>query len=211
MSAALPPRAVVFDWDNTLVDTWQTIHEALVLTFEAMGHPPWSLEETKSRVRHSLRDSFPHVFGDAWEEAKGVYLRSFEAIHLERLAPLPGAGALVEALDRAGRTMALVSNKTGRLLRAEVAALGWSDRFHRVVGAGDATADKPHRAPVDLALEGSGIPAGETVWFVGDTEVDVECARNAGCIPVLVHGAPPPVAECRHFADFAGLARVLLP
>ncbi|HLJ20402.1 MAG TPA: HAD hydrolase-like protein, partial [Stellaceae bacterium] len=60
------PRAILFDWDNTLVDSWPVIHEALVVTFEGMGHVPWTLEETKQRVRHSLRDAFPRLFGDRW-------------------------------------------------------------------------------------------------------------------------------------------------
>ena len=47
------PRAVLFDWDNTLVDNWPTIHDALNATFEAMGHPTWTLAETRERVRAS--------------------------------------------------------------------------------------------------------------------------------------------------------------
>jgi len=59
-------------------------------------------------------------------------------------------------------------------------------RFGAVVGAGDAPLDKPDAAPVRLALEQSGIEPGETVWFVGDTGLDMECARNSGCVPVLL-------------------------
>lgn len=191
-SRFIPPRAVLFDWDNTLVDSWGTIHEALNETFAVMGTPAWTLDEVKLRVRHSLRDSFPRLFGDAWERARSLYLARFEALHLQRLAPLPGAAALVAALHEAGIPLAIVSNKTGRLLRREVEALGWEPRFRRVVGAGDATADKPARAPVDLALAGSGMVAGRTVWFVGDTDIDMACAINAGCVPVWVG---PPAEE----------------
>jgi phosphoglycolate phosphatase len=67
-----------------------------------------------------------------------------------------------------------------------VEAIGWSRFFGRVVGAGDAAIDKPHAAPVALALEPSGIGAGEAVWFVGDNGVDMECAHNSGCVPVLL-------------------------
>ena len=55
-----------------------------------------------------------------------------------------------------------------------------------IVGAGDAALDKPDPAPVTLALHRSGVEAGEAVWFVGDTGVDMECAYNSGCIPVLL-------------------------
>jgi phosphoglycolate phosphatase len=58
--------------------------------------------------------------------------------------------------------------------------------FGSVVGAGDAAADKPDSAPVALALQSSGVAAGREVWLVGDTEVDIQCASNSGCIPILL-------------------------
>ena len=72
--SAPKPKALVFDWDNTLVDSWGTIHAALAETFEAMGHVPWTLEETRQRVRYSMRESFPKLFGDEMTEAKRLAL-----------------------------------------------------------------------------------------------------------------------------------------
>ncbi|HWK47335.1 MAG TPA: HAD family hydrolase [Stellaceae bacterium] len=212
------PTALLFDWDNTLVDSWGTIHDAVNTTLSAMGLPAWTMTETRERVRQSLRDSFPRMFGDRWPEARRIYLEAFEAIHLQRLTPLPGATELVADLAEAGFYLGLVSNKTGRLLRREVEVLGWSALFGRVIGAGDAPADKPDPAPVDLALGDSGITRGAQVWFVGDTGIDMACARNAGCVGVLIHpavpvltpgefdDAPPALA----FTDCAALGRYLL-
>jgi phosphoglycolate phosphatase len=185
-SAVARPRAILFDWDNTLVDTWLTIHEALNHVMAAMEKPLWSLAETRARVRLSLRESFPLHFGDRWEEARGIYLERFGAIHLERLTPLPGCADMVAALAGEGIFLGVVSNKTGALLRREADVLGWSRYFGRLVGAGDAVADKPDPAPVWLALEPSRVEPGRDVWFVGDTGVDIECAANAGCVSVLL-------------------------
>jgi phosphoglycolate phosphatase len=186
MSAAAPrPRALLFDWDNTLVDSWETIHEALTITFAAMGHEPWTLQETKLRVAKSLRDSFPTLFGERWEEARRRYLAAFTAIHLERLTAMAGAAEMLGALGSSGLYLAVVSNKTGAVLRREAEHLGWTRHFTRLVGAGDAALDKPAAAPVLLALDGSGIACGEA-WYVGDTALDMECARNAGCAGVLL-------------------------
>jgi phosphoglycolate phosphatase len=186
MTARPPrPRALLFDWDNTLVDSWETIHAALVVTFTAMGHEPWTMAETKLRVARSLRDSFPTLFGERWEEARQLYLDTFTAIHLERLKPMEGAAELIAALAAAGFYLGVVSNKTGRVLRREADHLGWTHHFRRLVGAGDAAVDKPMAAPVLLALEGSGISCAET-WYVGDTALDLECAKNAGCVGVLL-------------------------
>jgi phosphoglycolate phosphatase len=206
------PRALLFDWDNTLVDTWDTIHHALVVTFTAMGHEPWTLAETKLKVARSLRDAFPALFGDRWEEARKLYLDSFVAIHLERLKAVDGAQAMLEALAADGFYLGVVSNKTGNILRREADHLGWTRHFKRLVGAGDAAQDKPHAAPVLLALDGSGIGAGQT-WYVGDTALDMECAKNAGCPGVLLGARaieeesfarfPPDL----HFPDCAAFTR----
>jgi phosphoglycolate phosphatase len=193
------PRAIIFDWDNTLVDTWQTIHDALNTTLDAMGHASWTLDESKERVRLSLRDSFGALFGDRWEEARRIYLDTFLAVHLERLTALPGTSDLLEQLSRDGFTLAVVSNKTGPILRREAQHLGWTRYFRRLVGATDATADKPDAAPVHLALEGSGVAAGRQVWLVGDTAVDMQCAVNAGCVPVLLG---PSDVNGNEFAEF---------
>lgn len=180
------PRAILFDWDNTLVDSWACIHGAYNATLAWAGLPLRSLEETRACVRLSLRDSFPELFGARWQEAREVYYAEFEARHLEMLAPLPGAGDLLELLSARGIYLGVVSNKTGRFLRAEAAALGWDRYFGRLVGATDAAADKPSVEPVEMALAPLGIGPGPDVWFVGDADVDMRCAHAAGCIPVLV-------------------------
>ena len=208
------PRAILFDWDNTLVDSWATIHEALNFLMRAMDRPQWSLAETRERVRLSLRDNFPRLFGERWEEAREIYLGRFREIHLDRLSPLPGREMMLRALADQGFFLGFVSNKTGELLRREVAQLGWSDFFGSIVGAGDASVDKPAPEPVHLALAPSGIPAGAAVWFVGDTAIDMECARNSGCIAVLLGDAAPPeeflgCAPLLSFADETDLFRAL--
>lgn len=201
------PRAVVFDWDNTLVDTWPVIHDSMNAALAAMGHPPWSIEETRERVRLSLREAFPPMFGARWEEARAIFYRRFDEIHLERLAVCEGADTLIAGLARRGVHLGVVSNKMGKNLRLEAGHLGWNRYFRRLVGASDAPRDKPATEPVDLALSGTGVERGADVWFVGDTSVDMECAHNAGCTGILVRETPPRAGEFAAFpphAHFAG-------
>ena len=126
MSARIPqnearrPQAILFDWDNTLVDSWATIHDALNFLMQAMDKPEWSMAETRERVRLSLRESFPVHFGERWEEAREIYLDRFRAIHLDRLTALPGREAMLRSLVKTGIYLGVVSNKTGPLLRREV-------------------------------------------------------------------------------------------
>lgn len=208
------PRAVLFDWDNTLVDSFPVIHDALNTTLRAMGHPEWTLGETLERVRRSLRDSFPEMFGDRWEAARDIFYRRYREIHLIKLTARPGAARLLDALADTGLWLSVVSNKAGEHLRREAAHLGWSPYFARLVGATDAVRDKPAHEPVVLALEGSGIACGREVWFVGDTQIDMECAHNSGCIPILIRDSAPESGEFDrfrpefHFRDCDQLARV---
>lgn len=182
------PRAILFDWDNTLVDGWAAIAEGLAAAFTAFGLPVWTEAEVKARVRHSLRQSFPTLFGAEWERARDIFYAAVTARHLAVLRPMPGAGALVAAA--AGRVpIAVVSNKQGGLLRAEAAHLHWAPRFCALVGAGDAAADKPDPAPMRLALAACDSPGEGAVWYVGDTGLDMQAARRAGLVGVLLGDA----------------------
>ena len=190
-----PPKAVIFDWDNTLIDSWLCIQAAMNATLRHMGHPEWDMEETKARVALSMRDSFPALFGDRWTEARDVFYASFAAIHIDYLRPLPGAMEMLQALRKRGVALSVVSNKNGRFLRAESQHLGWDGYFSRLVGAADAHEDKPSSAPVILALEQTGVAPGKDVWFVGDALVDMACAHNSGCTPILLRHEPVRAGE----------------
>ncbi|MFQ5784161.1 MAG: HAD family hydrolase [Alphaproteobacteria bacterium] len=183
------PRAALFDWDNTLVDSFGVIHKAYNETLAAMGLPTWTYEETCTRVARSMRESFPGLFGERWREARERFYAAYAAHHLDFVRPLPGAADLLAALNGSGVYLGVVSNKNGSHLRREVTHFGWRDYFGRVVGAADAAEDKPSAAPVMLALEGSGVAPGRDVWFVGDNAIDIACAEAAGCLPVIVGGA----------------------
>jgi len=195
-----PPRPAIllFDWDNTLVDTWPVIHASLADVFNHMGQAPWTLDEVRARVRHSLRDSFPVLFGERWEEARDVFYAAFERRHIDALAPAPGAAALLDAARGAGLPLGVVSNKTGGYLRKEAAHLGWDGYFRALIGAGDAARDKPDLAAVRHALEAMGAPADHDparIWFVGDSNVDMQVAHAAGCLPVLIRPDAGPAGE----------------
>ncbi|TVR99194.1 MAG: HAD family hydrolase [Rhodospirillales bacterium] len=189
------PAAILFDWDNTLIDSWAAIHDAQNHTFAHFGMQLWTFEETRRRVRGSMRDSYPALFGERWQEAGVVFYARFEANHLETLTPLAGAEALLATLHAAGFYLGVVSNKKGDYLRKEACSLGWDRFFGRIVGAFDACEDKPSAAPVRLALADSGLAPSEPVWFVGDADIDMECAINAGCVGVLLRAEAPDVNE----------------
>lgn len=185
------PKAILLDWDNTIADSWVIIHKSLEKTFIKFGMEPWSYADVlagRGNIHHSMRASFPAIFGDKWEEASKEYMGAFLDCHLQQIKLLPDAKTSLEAIKNAGFYQAIVSNKTGKHLREEVSHLGLEHLFDKVVGATDATRDKPHADPIYLALSESNLAPEnykQDVWMVGDTKTDVLAAIAAGCTPVL--------------------------
>lgn len=181
------PSVLLYDWDNTLVDGWAGIAAALNAAFIEFGLPLWSVEDTRNRVRVSLRESFPVMFGEQWEHARDVFYETLAQQHLDHVTAMLGMPEVLEA--GAPWPQGVVSNKAGAFLRREVTHLGWTRFFGSVIGAGDATADKPDPAPLHLALSQLGRTADPSVWYMGDTTLDMQAARAAGVTAVLIGNA----------------------
>jgi phosphoglycolate phosphatase len=187
VSPVLRPSVLLYDWDNTLVDGWAGITAALNAVFSAFDRPLWTAQDTRNRVRVSLRESFPAMFGDQWERARDIFYDTLTHQHLDHVVPMPGVSELL--LAGTPWPQGVVSNKAGAFLRREVVHLGWSGYFGPVVGAGDASADKPDPAPLLLALSQMGRSASAEIWYMGDTALDMQAARAAGLTAVLVGDA----------------------
>jgi phosphoglycolate phosphatase len=127
------------------------------------------------------------MFGAEWTRARDIFYATLSESHLAHVRPMPGVEQALAA--GAAWPQGVVSNKAGGFLRAEVAHLGWAGHFGAVVGAGDAVADKPDAAPILLALRQLDAVADETVWYLGDTALDMRAARAAGVTAVLVGDA----------------------
>ncbi len=184
------PKAVVFDWDNTLVDTWPLIQTAIDETMKKMGKEPWGLKKVRDNVHKSMRESFPEIFGDDWKKAGEIYKQTYRSLHLEKLYLLPGALELIKKLEEMQISQFVVSNKMGPTLRQEAEKIGLDKKFFSLIGAGDAKADKPSFLPVEMALIGSDIKLRQDeIWFVGDTIADIECAYNSCCTPIIYGNA----------------------
>lgn len=181
------PEAILFDWDNTLVDSWVAITDALNLTRSTYGLETWAVDEARVKSARALRDSFPEWFGDEWEKARDIFYARYHAVHAQLVRPIPGAEELLAFLHEGKIPLGIVSTKKNILLREEVENLGWNHYFRAIIGSMDAPKDKPDPAPAIMALSQMGIVWNNSrVWFVGDSHADVECALRSGCTPILI-------------------------
>lgn len=214
------PDAVIFDWDDTIVDTWQVVRSAINATLAHFGHQPWSEDEARKRIGPPARVLFSGLFGeDKWQEADKVYIAAYKANISAHIRVHDGARDTLEFLKSAGIPMAVVSTKRGPLLREEAAQLGLDGYFVRLVGAGDAPADKPDAQSVQFALKDTKITPSKNVIFIGDSVTDMVTAENAGCTSVLIETKPPaeealakhpPTHRMKNHAQFVDFMKKLI-
>lgn len=178
------PQAVIFDWDNTLIENWQTLTDSVNAALAAFNLPLWDTQRMVENSKYSMRDSFPIIFGDDWHRARDIFYTHFRQHHLNGLKQMAHAETVLNLLQEHGVKLMLCSNKNGDLLRREVRHLNWNSYFSSIIGATDAEKDKPDPAPAHLIYTHNNLKHYETVWFVGDTASDIICGTRAGCVTV---------------------------
>ena len=166
-------KYVVFDWDGTLADTYPVIAAAYDYTFDKMGLARIPYDEIK-RITSTLqnKDILGYVFNERREEAGRYFYEYIEKYHTEKLAPMPGAAALLNFCRDNGLACFLLTNKKTKFIREELEKLGFAKYFKKVVAAGECPQDKPHPVACRAVFENSLPPADEIV-VIGDGEADV--------------------------------------
>lgn len=187
MTLSSLPSAIFFDWDGTLVDSYTLLEAAHNHTLGLLGFAPLGEGVFASYFGKPRDLLYNALYPGKFDEAKAAFEHYYRSHHLTGIRVLPGVESLLAFLAGQGVICGVVTNKKADFIRAEIIHLGWQDYFSAVVGAGDAAADKPSPAPLQLAIELSGIKAPVyDIFMVGDTENDIICASSAGCKSVLI-------------------------
>ena len=181
-------RAVLFDWDGTLVDSAEKTFACYVRVFAAYGiaFDHAAFERTYSPDWYRTYEDVG-LAREHWPEADARWLSCY-ATEPSRL--LPGAREALERLAGAGLVQGLVSSGDGSRVRREIEDFGLAPFFGAVVCGGETACRKPHPEPLLLALERLGVPAGRTA-YVGDSPEDVAMAKSAGVVSVGIPGGFP--------------------
>ncbi len=180
------PDVVLYDWDGTLVDTIEGIRQGINLVRGKFSMPLWSIEEARQNIRKPAREIFPLWFGSRSDEALDIYFDFIARNQLKFLRPMKGAQALLERLSVLGVTQGVVSNKRHDFLQNEIQATGWGHYFSVAIGAGVVEKGKPEPDSILHALRLLPSPARQ-VWYVGDTETDMQAAGASGCASVFIN------------------------
>jgi phosphoglycolate phosphatase len=178
-------RAVHFDFDGTLVDSYDAITASVNHVRSTRGLPPLPVAQVRRFVGRGPHYLFEHTVGpDGIGEALVQYRQHHPSVMFSGTRLLEGASDLLTALRRSGRKLALCSNKPRPFSEKILEHLQLADRFDAVLGPEDVTHPKPAPDMLVLALQKLGVSAAEAL-YVGDMTVDIETARGAG-VPVWI-------------------------
>lgn len=179
--------AYLFDFDGTLVDTLEDIAAAAERTLEAAGfgkRPFHTLEEYRRFVGYGARELIVRASrGLAPESEADRLLAMYKADYREHLTDhsrfYDGVLPMLCALRAAGKKLLLVTNKPEEQARGVLEILLQEPMFDGIFGGGAGKPIKPDARCAGMALASVGITP-EKALFVGDSDVDVYTAHNAG-------------------------------
>ena len=182
-------EAAIFDLDGTLLNTLQDLADSTNYALSLHGLPRRTLEEVRCFVGNGVAQLISRaVPEDTPPELEARCLADFRAHYLlnmeNKTAPYPGVLALLDALEAHGIRRAVVSNKFDSAVKG-LCQTYFADRIPVASGESQGVARKPAPDTVFRALEELGVP-GDRAVYIGDSDVDIATAQNAGvpCISV---------------------------
>jgi len=184
-----PIRALVFDLDGTLIDSKQDLVLSVNATLRAIGRVELPADLVASYVGSGAPVLISKALGDASEpeelrRALKYFLSHYEAHQLDNTRAYPGVREALAHLD--GRPMAVLTNKPANISVRILEGLGLAPFFKVIYGGNSFATKKPDPLGANTVLGDLKVLAHEAV-MVGDSEVDVQTARNAGMISAIVN------------------------
>jgi phosphoglycolate phosphatase len=197
---------VIFDLDGTLVDTAPDLLEATNEVLRARGRAAIDPATLHHMVGFGVRSLIAQAFSATGEEARAEEMPALEAIFLDHYRahladfsrPFPGVPKTLAQLKDSGARLGVLTNKPHEMALPLLKALGLTDYFSAIYGAGYRDYVKPdprifHEVVADLMPESKG---GRAI-MIGDSVTDLQTARaaNVPCILMSYGYTPVPAAS----------------
>jgi len=182
-------RALIFDLDGTLIDSRRDLIHSVNAMLIEMGRAPLHEETISGYIGYGAPQVIGQALGgDASEEererALKFFLGYYEDHKMDTTFTYPG---VPEALEQLGPyPMAILTNKPVRISVRILEALGLAKYFRTIYGGNSFETKKPHPLGAQTILSEFSASPGEAI-LIGDSEVDVQTARNAGTLAASVN------------------------
>ena len=213
---ALRYRAVLFDLDGTLVDSYAALAEAVNFARREHGLVDLSTSRIRDFVGEGLERLLQRAFDpiDVPSSAQSTFEHRYDEICCKESRVLDDVATTLAELHALGVTMAVCTNKPTAFSRKILEFLALAPFFRAIVGPDLAGARKPDAQHVLRTLESAGCSRRDAL-FVGDMPIDIQAARNSGIdVAVIPTGTSSPeqlrAAKPDHYLDrFSDLMKVV--
>jgi len=180
-------RAVIFDLDGTLIDSVPDIAEAVNRMLDDIGRQRLSAASVKRLIGNGSRVLMEGVFAELGvtaderllERALQSYLAFYAAAPAVKTKLFPHVRQDLRMLHDGGLRLGICTNKTHHLAQRVLRELGLDGCFEVVFGPDVVSNRKPHPDHLLAVISAMRLQTGE-VLYVGDTDIDQQCARDAG-------------------------------
>jgi phosphoglycolate phosphatase len=190
---------ILFDLDGTLIDSTEAILESFSVSYKHFGTERPATEKILAQIGHPLDGMF-RSFGvpeaQVWEYV-AAYKEHYRQISKAKTLLLDGAKEAIEEACRIAR-LGIVTTKTARYSVELLEHMGIMDRFEVLIGREDVEYPKPHPEPILKALFKLKADTSDC-WMIGDTCMDMLCAKAAGVKGVGVtcgYGSKEQLTDC---------------
>jgi phosphoglycolate phosphatase len=186
----LPPvRALIFDLDGTLIDSQRDLIRSVNVMLREMGRAELREETISGYIGQGAPQLVGRALGEGatQEEHKRAlqfFLSYYEEHKMDTTRAYPGVAETLEEL--AGLPMAILTNKPARISVRILDELGLKRHFRAIYGGNSFETKKPDPLGATTILREFGVAAHESL-LIGDSEVDVQTARNAGAVAAAVN------------------------
>ncbi len=182
-------RLVIFDLDGTLLNTLDDLADSVNYILSVFGYPPRTVSQVRSFVGDGIRKLLERAAPPQTEQTViDSMFEQFKLYYAEHCAdktrPYEGVPGLLGELREKGYITAVVSNKADSAV-GPLCEKYFPGLLSEAVGERAGVPRKPAPDSVNALIAGLGVPKEQAV-YIGDSNIDIETARNAGidCVTV---------------------------
>ncbi len=197
-------RALIFDLDGTLIDSKHDLIRSVNAMLRELGREQLHEDTISGYIGHGAPQLVGRTLGNGASEAEReralkFFLAHYEEHKLDSTCAYPGVPETLQQL--AAFPMAILTNKPVRVSVRILEELGLAKYFRSVYGGNSFETKKPDPLGTYTILREFGAAPSEAM-LIGDSEVDVQTARNAGTLAVTVNYGFGAHDRAAHPADF---------